>query len=184
MLVSPFSRVQAPHLCCGAKPHGVTRHADTVVDVKALVPAGCWVWVRHDRCAAEQLFVPVSTTLGFHGLLKTRASCLRPGPLAFPPQILAAALTECHRKSSAQGKPLALKVFVAGRNRLENDGATALAEAFGVSGFCPWSPSDLPLSQRGGREQEPRLDETPLGVLVPAAPSALPSLLPAGPGHC
>lgn len=26
---------------------------------------------------------------------------------------------------------------MAGRNRLENDGATALAEAFGVSGFCP-----------------------------------------------
>nr|XP_021502206.1 ran GTPase-activating protein 1 [Meriones unguiculatus]XP_021502207.1 ran GTPase-activating protein 1 [Meriones unguiculatus] len=49
-------------------------------------------------------------------------------------KILAAALTESHRKSSAQGKPLALKVFVAGRNRLENDGATALAEAFGVIG--------------------------------------------------
>lgn len=49
-------------------------------------------------------------------------------------KILAAALTECHRKSSAQGKPLALKVFVAGRNRLENDGATALAEAFRVIG--------------------------------------------------
>ncbi|XP_045443400.1 ran GTPase-activating protein 1 isoform X2 [Pipistrellus kuhlii] len=49
-------------------------------------------------------------------------------------KILAAALTECYRKSSAQGKPLALKVFVAGRNRLENDGATALAEAFGVIG--------------------------------------------------
>lgn len=46
---------------------------------------------------------------------------------------MAAALKECHRKSSAQGKPLALKIFVAGRNRLENDGATALAEAFGVS---------------------------------------------------
>ncbi|NXV72947.1 RAGP1 protein, partial [Atlantisia rogersi] len=49
-------------------------------------------------------------------------------------KILAAALKECHKKSSAQGKPLALKVFVAGRNRLENDGATALAEAFGVIG--------------------------------------------------
>ncbi|XP_045376578.2 ran GTPase-activating protein 1 isoform X2 [Camelus bactrianus] len=49
-------------------------------------------------------------------------------------KILAAALTECHRKSSVQGKPLALKVFVAGRNRLENDGATALAEAFGIIG--------------------------------------------------
>ncbi|XP_012575900.1 PREDICTED: ran GTPase-activating protein 1 isoform X2 [Condylura cristata] len=51
-----------------------------------------------------------------------------------PALILATALTECHRKSSAQGKPLALKVFVAGRNRLENDGATALAEAFGIIG--------------------------------------------------
>lgn len=49
-------------------------------------------------------------------------------------KILAAALTECYRKSSSQGKPLALKVFMAGRNRLENDGATALAEAFGIIG--------------------------------------------------
>lgn len=48
-------------------------------------------------------------------------------------KILAGALKECHRKSSTQGKALALKVFVAGRNRLENDGATALAEAFRVS---------------------------------------------------
>ncbi|XP_038639429.1 ran GTPase-activating protein 1b [Scyliorhinus canicula] len=45
-------------------------------------------------------------------------------------QILAAALGECHRLSSALGKPMALKVFVAGRNRLENEGAIALAEAF------------------------------------------------------
>lgn len=33
---------------------------------------------------------------------------------------------------------------MAGRNRLENDGATALAEAFGVSGFCmswEWFPA-------------------------------------------
>lgn len=49
-------------------------------------------------------------------------------------KILAAALKECHRKSSTMGKPLALKIFVAGRNRLENDGATALAEAFGLIG--------------------------------------------------
>ncbi|KAL1763711.1 ran GTPase-activating protein 1, partial [Sigmodon hispidus] len=46
--------------------------------------------------------------------------------------ILAAALTECHSKSSAQGNPLALKVFVTGRKHLDNDGATALAEAFGI----------------------------------------------------
>ncbi|XP_068108145.1 ran GTPase-activating protein 1 [Hyperolius riggenbachi] len=49
-------------------------------------------------------------------------------------KILAAALTECHKKSSSLGKPLALRVFVAGRNRLENDGATALAEAFRLIG--------------------------------------------------
>ncbi|OCT83142.1 hypothetical protein XELAEV_18025680mg [Xenopus laevis] len=49
-------------------------------------------------------------------------------------KILAAALTECHKKSSAHGKPLALKVFIAGRNRLENDGATALSEAFRLIG--------------------------------------------------
>ncbi|XP_075689828.1 ran GTPase-activating protein 1 isoform X2 [Rhinoderma darwinii] len=49
-------------------------------------------------------------------------------------KILAAALIECHTKSSSLGKPLALKVFVAGRNRLENDGAIALAEAFRLIG--------------------------------------------------
>ena len=54
-------------------------------------------------------------------------------------QILAAALTECHKKSSALGAPLRLKVFIAGRNRLENDGARALAQAFQVrsSGGAP-----------------------------------------------
>ncbi|XP_059809715.1 ran GTPase-activating protein 1b isoform X3 [Hypanus sabinus] len=45
-------------------------------------------------------------------------------------QILAAALNECHRRSSELGKPMALKVFIAGRNRLENEGAIALAGAF------------------------------------------------------
>lgn len=49
-------------------------------------------------------------------------------------KILAAALTDCHKKSSADGAPLSLKVFVAGRNRLENDGATALAQAFQLMG--------------------------------------------------
>ncbi|KAK2095554.1 Ran GTPase-activating protein 1, partial [Saguinus oedipus] len=49
-------------------------------------------------------------------------------------KILAAALTKCHQKYSAQSKPLALKVFVAGRNCLENDGTTAMAEAFRVTG--------------------------------------------------
>uniref|UniRef100_A0A8C5B1E5 Ran GTPase activating protein 1 n=1 Tax=Gadus morhua TaxID=8049 RepID=A0A8C5B1E5_GADMO len=49
-------------------------------------------------------------------------------------KILAAALTECHKKSSALGAPLRLKVFIAGRNRLENDGARALAQAFQLMG--------------------------------------------------
>lgn len=47
---------------------------------------------------------------------------------------LSEALIECHRRSSAAGKPLALKVFIAGRNRLENPGAIALAEAFKTIG--------------------------------------------------
>ncbi|XP_067860572.1 ran GTPase-activating protein 1-like [Heptranchias perlo] len=49
-------------------------------------------------------------------------------------KILAKALKECHEESSAVGQPFALKVFVAGRNRLENDGAVVLAEAFRLIG--------------------------------------------------
>ncbi|CAM9654644.1 unnamed protein product [Lampetra fluviatilis] len=49
-------------------------------------------------------------------------------------KILAEALSECHRASASEGKPLALRVFVAGRNRLENDGASALAKAFMAMG--------------------------------------------------
>lgn len=114
--------------------------------------------------------------------------------MPFLPQILAAALTECHRKSSAQGKPLALKAFVAGRNRLENDGATALAEAFGVSSchpsrpIVPWGGLALP-SQHGcaspcglarpavGQSSRPKHVEScmnpPLQVSRPWPPGAL-----------
>lgn len=49
-------------------------------------------------------------------------------------KILAASLIQCHKSSSAEGSPLTLKVFVAGRNRLENDGAIALAQAFQLMG--------------------------------------------------
>uniref|UniRef100_UPI003AAB4FB7 ran GTPase-activating protein 1b n=1 Tax=Centroberyx gerrardi TaxID=166262 RepID=UPI003AAB4FB7 len=49
-------------------------------------------------------------------------------------KILAAALIECHKQSSALGAPLKLRVFIAGRNRLENEGATALAQAFQLLG--------------------------------------------------
>ncbi|KAJ7984756.1 hypothetical protein DPEC_G00358070 [Dallia pectoralis] len=49
-------------------------------------------------------------------------------------KILATALTECHKQTAALGVPLKLKVFIAGRNRLENEGATALAKAFKLMG--------------------------------------------------
>lgn len=49
-------------------------------------------------------------------------------------KILAEALIDCHRKSLAHGSPLRLRVFVAGRNRLENEGASALAKAFQLMG--------------------------------------------------
>ncbi|TKS90100.1 Ran GTPase-activating protein 1 [Collichthys lucidus] len=49
-------------------------------------------------------------------------------------KILAEALIECHRQSSAHGAPLRLRVFIAGRNRLENEGARALSRAFQLMG--------------------------------------------------
>lgn len=48
--------------------------------------------------------------------------------------MLAECLSECHDKSVAAGKPLALKVFISGRGRLENEGATKLAAAFKAIG--------------------------------------------------
>ncbi|XP_046734583.1 ran GTPase-activating protein 1 isoform X3 [Diprion similis] len=47
-------------------------------------------------------------------------------------KMLAKALLNCHENSSTENgtAPLALRVFIAGRNRLENDGAEALAEVF------------------------------------------------------
>lgn len=47
-------------------------------------------------------------------------------------KMLAKALLECHKKSLENGKGLPLKLFIAGRNRLENDGATALSQVFQV----------------------------------------------------
>lgn len=72
-------------------------------------------------------------------------------PLLWSPQILAASLTQCHKKSSEEGSPLSLKVFVAGRNRLENDGATALAQAFQVQDvqktFRVWYTRSFPVTK-------------------------------------
>ncbi|XP_014474387.1 PREDICTED: ran GTPase-activating protein 1 [Dinoponera quadriceps] len=45
-------------------------------------------------------------------------------------KMLAQALLKCHENSSKEGNPLALKVFIVGRNRLENEGAQALASVF------------------------------------------------------
>ncbi|XP_043248274.1 ran GTPase-activating protein 1 [Colletes gigas] len=45
-------------------------------------------------------------------------------------KMLANALLDCYNNSLKAGTPLALKVFVAGRNRLENEGAKALASVF------------------------------------------------------
>ncbi|XP_011693581.1 PREDICTED: ran GTPase-activating protein 1 [Wasmannia auropunctata] len=45
-------------------------------------------------------------------------------------KMLAKALEKCHENSSKEGMPLALKVFIVGRNRLENEGAQALASVF------------------------------------------------------
>ncbi|CAB1415220.1 unnamed protein product [Pleuronectes platessa] len=64
-------------------------------------------------------------------------------------KILAASLIQCHKKSSAEGTPLSLKVFVAGRNRLENDGATALAQAFKLMG----SMEEVHMPQNGINHQ-------------------------------
>lgn len=49
-------------------------------------------------------------------------------------KMLAKALLDCHANSTKEAKPLALRVFVAGRNRLENEGATALAAVFAKLG--------------------------------------------------
>lgn len=47
-------------------------------------------------------------------------------------QLLSRALMDCYDKSKASGKPLPLRVFIAGRNRLENEGVTALSAVFKV----------------------------------------------------
>ena len=46
-------------------------------------------------------------------------------------QLLAEALSQCHGEACREGGRLQLEVFVLGRSRLENKGASALAEVFG-----------------------------------------------------
>lgn len=45
-------------------------------------------------------------------------------------KMLSKALLDCYESSVKAGTPLQLKVFIAGRNRLENEGAKALAQVF------------------------------------------------------
>ena len=52
--------------------------------------------------------------------------------VVFCGQALAKALEDCYNEAQQAGARFALEVFVAGRNRLENDGATALAAVFKV----------------------------------------------------
>jgi len=49
-------------------------------------------------------------------------------------KMLAGLLLDCYNRSKAIGHPLALKVFILGRSRQENEGATALAQVFKLMG--------------------------------------------------
>ena len=49
-------------------------------------------------------------------------------------KMLAKALTHCYNQSVEAGTPMELRVFAAGRNRLENEGAKALSAIFGEIG--------------------------------------------------
>ena len=49
--------------------------------------------------------------------------------------MLAKALLDCLNTSREAGSGLALRTFIVGRNRLENQGAVALSEFFQVTDF-------------------------------------------------
>lgn len=58
--------------------------------------------------------------------------------------MLAKALLDCHKNAqAAEGTGLGLRVFIAGRNRLENEGATALAGVFKVCYFYHLRPKEM-----------------------------------------
>lgn len=62
-------------------------------------------------------------------------------------KILSEAFIQCHKTSSLTGNPFALKVFISGRNRLEDEGAKALSKAFKVLG----SLEEITMPQNGIR---------------------------------
>uniref|UniRef100_T2MG60 Ran GTPase-activating protein 1 n=1 Tax=Hydra vulgaris TaxID=6087 RepID=T2MG60_HYDVU len=64
-------------------------------------------------------------------------------------KILADAFITCHNSSKLTRTPFALKVFISGRNRLENEGAKALSEAFKILG----SLEEITMPQNGIRPE-------------------------------
>lgn len=64
-------------------------------------------------------------------------------------KILSEAFIDCHKSSTAAGTPFALKVFISGRNRLENEGAKALSKAFKTLG----SLEEITMPQNGIRPE-------------------------------
>ena len=77
-----------------------------------------------------------NTGMGIHGGEVGSLSLSQPlsaHPL-LSPQLLATALQQCHSEAGREGGRLQLQVFVVGRSRLENQGASALAEVFGELG--------------------------------------------------
>ena len=48
-----------------------------------------------------------------------------------------------HERAKKAGKSLDLRTFIAGRNRLENPGATALAKAFSVGSNVQFDRTDI-----------------------------------------
>lgn len=62
-------------------------------------------------------------------------------------KILSEAFLECHASSTEVGTPFALKVFISGRNRLEDPGAKDLSKAFKVLG----SLEEITMPQNGIR---------------------------------
>ena len=51
-------------------------------------------------------------------------------------KILSSALLNCHQAAAEAGHKFALEEFTSGRNRLENEGAKAMAEVFEVGKCC------------------------------------------------
>ena len=62
-------------------------------------------------------------------------------------KLLSEAFIQCHASSSLAGSPFALKVFISGRNRLEDEGAKALSKAFKILG----SLEEITMPQNGIR---------------------------------